>query len=336
MKSSMRKTAAIALALVLCYSSSVLQGAPAAPAKAAPATAAKSEAASDAGQPAAGANQPVITLHVGCGADHRNEGHGTDCTRTLSREQFDTLLDALNPTGREVSAETRRDIAATYAQFVAFEIAGKKAGLEDTAKFRELLNWLRLRAVTDLYQRSLQKNFSTPSEAEITAYYNQHLASFERVHIARILVPRQGPASTDKSEFEKKAAAEAKLAHERAKKHEDPVKIQQDVYEALGMKLTTSTDMGSLRRAEFAEREREEVFALKRGDVSQVETEPASYSVYIVLDKDVIPKDQATAEIAREISQDKFDHETQLALGAVHAQFDEAYFGGKVSVTTGH
>jgi hypothetical protein len=328
----MRKTAAITLALLFCHSSSVLQGAQGAPPKTSLATPAKSEAASETGQSAVGANQPVITIQGACEGNRPRDSHGTDCTQTLSRERFESLLDGLNPGGREVSAEARRSLAAAYAQLVAFEIAGRKAGLEDTVKYHEVMNWLRLRTVADFYRHSLQEKYATPSQAEITAYYHQHLAAFEQVHLARILIPREGPAPTDKNEFEKKAAAAAKMARERATKHEDPAKIQNDVYLTLGIKLAPATDMGSLRRSEFTEKEREEVFSLKPGAVSQVETKPMTYVVYIVLGKNILPEDQAKAEIARDISQEKFNHELQSAIDATHAQFNEAYFGGNVTV----
>ncbi len=316
----MRKTVAIALALFLGHASL--------------ATPSESPGASTGGQPTTGANQPVITIQGACGENHQKDGHGTDCSQTLTREKFETLLDALNPSGRELSADDRRTLASTYAQLAAFEIAARKEGLEDTAKFHELFTWLRMRAVADLYRRSLQEKYRTPSQAEITAYYHQHLASFEQAHLARILIPREGPPPVNKDEFEKKAAAAAKLARERARKHEDPTEIQKDVYRTLDIKVAPATDMGTLRRSEFPEKEREEVFSLKRGEVSQVETQPTTYVVYIVLGKDILPEDRVKTEIATDISQEKFNREVQAALDAAHPQFNEAYFGGKVTMPT--
>jgi hypothetical protein len=253
----------------------------------------------------------------------------------VTREEFEALLGGLNPSGQAISADDRRNLASAYAQLTAFEIAARKAGLEDTAKFHELLNWWRLRTAADLYRRSLQEKYLThpPSQAEIAAYYKQHVASFERLHLARILIPRQTSPTVDKVEFEKKAAAAAQMARQRAVKHEDPAEIQKDLYRTLDINVAAATDMGSLRRAEFVEKEREEVFSLKPGEVSQVETEPTSYIVYEVLGKDILPEEQAKAEIAHDISQQKFNQELQSAMDSVHPRFDEAYFGGSVSAT---
>src|SRR5262249_43189471 len=129
------------------------------------------------------------------------------------------------------------------------------------------------------------------------------------------------------------AAAAAQMAHKRAEKQEDPAEIQKDIYRTLDVKIAPATDMGSLRRAQFVEKEQEEVFSLKSGGVSQVVTQPMAYIIYKVLNKDILPEEQAKAEIVHTISQDKFNHELQSAIDSVHAQFNEAYFGGSVSVT---
>lgn len=329
----MRGTLAMTLALFVCYASTAVRGAQSVPAKIVLAASPESDVATETKQSAVRTNQAVITIQGACGKNPPKETHGADCNQTVTREAFESLLDALNPGGKEVSADARRNLASAYAQLAALDIAGKKAGLEDTVKFHELLNWLRLRAVADLYRLSLQQKYSTPpSQAEIDAYYKQHLASFERVHLARIFIPRENYPPADNVEFEKKAAAAAQTARKRAAKQEDPGEIQKDVYQTLGVKLSPATDMGTLRRAEFVEKEQQEVFSLKPGEVTQVETEPKSYIIYKVLSKDMLSEEQANAEIAHNISQDKFNHELQSDIDAVHAQFDEAYFGGSVSV----
>ena len=298
------------------------------------APAAAQEARSDSSQHSvAAASEPVITLRGACGERPEVGAHDMDCNQTLSREAFESLLSALNPGGRQVSPEARRNLAIAYAELVAFEAGARKAGLEDTAQFHELMSWVRLRTVADLYRRGLQEKYSSPSADEIDAYYREHPASFEQVHLARILVPRtQAFSAVGEEEFEKQAAAAARMAHERAARSEDPARIQQDVNELLGVQAAAATDMGMYRRSELVENEREAVFSLQPGEVSQVVTEPKSYVIYKVLSKGRVPQERVKAQIAHDISQEGFTHALQAAIDSAHAQFNEAYFGGPVTV----
>ena len=171
-----------------------------------------------------------------------------------------------------------------------------------------------------------------PSQDEIDAYYNQHLASFEQVRLARILVPREDLPPVDKNEFEKRALEAANIAHQRARQGEGPDQIQKDVYLKLGVKAPPATDLGNFRRADLEEKESAEVFALKPGEVSQLETEPKSYVIYKVISRDTLSEAQVKDEIAREISRQKYNDALKAAIDSTHAQFNEQYFGGPVSL----
>ena len=277
-------------------------------------------------------SEPVITVQGLCrgGTDTNDAG----CNKVMTREEFENLLNAINPGGQPVSPIARRNLAQAYAELLAFEAAAKDAGMEDTAQFRELVNWLRLRTVADLYRRHLQEEFRTPSPDEIDSYYNQHLASFERVRLARILIPREDLPPVDKNEFEKKAVEAARIAQQRAAQGEDPDQIQKDVYVKLDIKAPPATDLGNFRRADLQEKESAEVFSLKPGEVSQLETEPKSYVIYKVISRDTLPKEQVKAEITREISQQKFNNALKTAIDSTHTEFNEKYFGEPISVAS--
>src|SRR5215470_5205895 len=127
-----------------------------------------------------GPAEAVITVRGLCDGSAQNSVNDTSCTKVITREQFETLVLALNPEGQVVPPLARQNLAKNFADFLAVEAVAKKAGIEDTREFRELMNWSRLRTVTDLYRRSLQEKYRNPSPEEIAAYYKQHYSEFER------------------------------------------------------------------------------------------------------------------------------------------------------------
>ena len=270
-----------------------------------------------------GPTQPVITVHGLCATP----ADPASCNKVITREAFEKLMNALNPSGQAISPKGRQNLAQTYAEYLAFEKAARGAGTEDTPEFHEVMDWVRLPTIADLYRRSLQEKFRTPSPEEIDAYYKQHLASFERVKLARILVPRENVSSADKTEFDQKALAAANAARQRAAQGEEPEQIQKQVYSSLELNNPPPTDLGNYGRANFTEKEGAEVFSLKAGEVSQVEIEPKSYVIYKVISRETLPEEQVKTEISRDISQQKFKDAFKAITDSAHPDFNEQYFG---------
>lgn len=276
--------------------------------------------------PTGAATQAVITLRGFC--DQRSPRTAADpCTRVITREQFEILMKALNPDGRAMAPDERRTLAKTYAEYLAVEAAFRRAGMEDNPEFRKLMEWTRLHATADFFRFRLQQKYRTPTHTEIEAYYHRHLADYERVDLARILVPRQNASVPDRDAFERKASEIASAAQARAVKGEDPRQIQDDAYAALDIAMPPPVNLGSRRRADLIPEEAAELFSLKVGQASQIETEPRSYVIYKVLGKNVVPLEEVKNRIAREIYQQKFKEAMKSALDAVPAEFNEQYFG---------
>ena len=286
--------------------------------------------------PTVGPTDAVITVRGLCDGSAQNSMNDNSCRKVITREQFETLVAALNPEGQVVPPLARQNLAKNFADFVAVEAVAKKAGIEDTAEFRELMNWARLRTVTDLYRRSLQEKYRNPSPEETDAYYKQHYSEFERVSLARILLPRENESAGEKDTFDKRALEAAKAARERAVKGDDPAQIQKDAYATLGLSVPPSTDLGKRRRAELISSEAAEVFSLPEGGITQVQTEARSYVIYKVLSKDAMTEKEAEPEITREIYQQKFKAAMKSILGAAPAEFNKEYFGGITAETRRH
>jgi uncharacterized protein (DUF2267 family) len=267
--------------------------------------------------------QPVITVRGVC---DKGSQPG-ECSKVITRKEFESLMDALNPSGQEISPSGRQNLAQAYVEALAFADAVRKAGAEESQQYREVLYWARLRTMGDLYRRNLQEQFRNPLPEEIDAYYRHNVESFEKVQLLRIVVPRENFSAGDKDEFDKKALAAAQTALARARKGEDPEQIQKDVYAGLGLERPPSASIGSYRRAELNEKEAGEVFSLQPGEVSQLQVELKSYVIYKLKARETLKEDQVKAEIVREISQKKYRDAINSVLNAAPAKFNEQYFG---------
>jgi len=274
-----------------------------------------------------GAAQPVITVRGLCAHGQAKAKDAAACIRTMNRKQFDALVNALNPDGVPLPVNGRRYLARTYTEYLAVEAAARDSGLEDTVEFRELMEYLRLKTITEMYRRKMQEKYRTPTPEEITAYYKQHLSDYETVKVVNILIPKGNPPGQDKGESDKKAHEAAELARQRLLKGEDPVQIQKDSYSALG--LTTpppATELGNLRRSQFSKAEGDELFSLKPGEVSQIVTGASNYVIYKLISKDVTPEEKARNDISQAIYQKNFREAMKAVIGATTAEFNEQYF----------
>jgi len=277
---------------------------------------------------AVGEGQAVITIRGLCAESGARSGQtGNPCSKQITRKDFERLMNALNPGGQTVSTSGRQNLAQAYVEALAFADAARKAGTEDTEEFREVMFWVRLRTVADLYRRNLQEKYRTPEPEEIDTYYQEHIGSFERVHLLRILVPRENSSGGDKNEFDKKALAAAQAARKRAVNGEAVEQIQKDVYAGLGLEQPPATDLGSYQRADFLEKEGADVFSLQPGEVSPVETEIKSYVIYKVASKETLKEEQVKADIIHEIAQKKYRDALKAVMDSTQADFNEQYFG---------
>jgi parvulin-like peptidyl-prolyl isomerase len=270
----------------------------------------------------------VLTIHGVCSFSPTPLAAGAqDCTVVVRRQQLDDLLKIVAPSG-QVTAAVKRNLATTYTDLLAFEMAAKKSGLANSSQFQESLEWLRLRTLADQYRRGLEKELSAASDQEIDDYYRQHIAQFEEVKLRRMLLPKTNFAAADKEASEKKALEIASEFGERAAKGDDLDQLQKEVYAAAGLNtLPPTTEVGNRRRTGLPPEVSEDVFALHPGEVTKVEKEAYSFVIYKVDSKRTLPKERVREEISREIVKQKLDAALKSITGSVHADLNENYFG---------
>ncbi|HLJ27152.1 MAG TPA: peptidylprolyl isomerase [Candidatus Angelobacter sp.] len=271
--------------------------------------------------------QPVITVHGVCEEGKENTAPGASaCAKVVTREQFESLMKALNP-GQEFPANARNNLGKLYAEYLTVEAATRKAGMEDTDEFREFMNWMRVLAATEYYRRKLQEKYRTPSQEEIDAYYREHLAEYETAKLVRVLIPRENPATPGKDEFDRKARDAANAARESLVKGLDPTEVQKNAYATLGLEAPPPVDLGGRRRKDLVTDEAAEVFSLKAGEVTQIQTEPRNYVVYKVLSRETVPEDDLKKNISGQLMERKFRETMKSVVDSASVDLNERYFG---------
>jgi hypothetical protein len=253
----------------------------------------------------------------------------TACKTEITKTQFEKILAVVTTGNQQTAPAVRRNLAQAYVEFLTFSQAAHKAGIDQDPNFNELMRLLRLKTLADFYRRKLTQESQNPPASEIQGYYNQNLSKYEELKLSRIFIPAKNPGATgDKDDWEKKAAQEANDIHARAAKGEDLEKLQKEAYTALGLTMSPpGTSVGTRRRGMLASDEEKELFALKPGEVSKVEQQPAGYIIYKVESKQTMPMEQLKDEISRELSRQKMEARVKAITAAIHADFSDQYFG---------
>jgi hypothetical protein len=274
------------------------------------------------------ADAPVVTIHGLC--PEGQSGKPESCTMVLTRQQFETMISAVNISGQTYTKPALRNMAGTYVTVLALADAAEKAGVEKDPRFQELMKVTRTRALADAYRRYLEEKYAHPSEQEIEAYYKQHPAEFQEVKIDRVIVPRVNPKrpQEDRTEYVKKARKLAADLRERAVHGEDLDALQQEAYRTLGIDaMPPQTEIVTpTRRASFLRGTEQDINALKPGEVTKVEYEPSGFNFYKLRSRLVMPLDQAKVKITRDISQKQIDAALKAATSGVHADYNEVFF----------
>src|SRR5258708_1607370 len=270
------------------------------------------------------AGDAVITIHGLCSAP-ASDPH--QCNTVISRQQFDTLVDALNTTNQPISPEARRKLAHDYVEVMTSAQAAEKAGIEKDPKFAESMRVFRMKILTDFYLLSLEQKYNTPSASQIQDYYNQNQAKFEEFTLSRILIPTRNPGAPNKVEWETKVAQLTGTMHARAAKGENFEQLQKEAFATLGLQNPPSTVLTPKRRSAAPSAEDQEIFALQVAGVSPVEQESGGNAIYRMELRQVVPLDNVKDQISKTLARTKMEEQMKAIRSSVRADFNSQYFG---------
>ena len=285
----------------------------------------------------------VITIHGLCGNQKPETG---SCTRVITREQFEPLLQMAIMNATSPTSAIPHAIAEGYVDDLIYADAAEKAGLDKDPRFPGVMKLVRQRALGDLYRLKLDEKAHEIPPQEIETYYARDSAAFQELTLTHISVPRQKSRASHDADFEAKAKRLAGELHERAVKGEDMEKLQKEVYQVLGLqnpfagyeargiKTPPLSSMKPIRRGNMDQMTEAELFQLKLGQISSVREFPTAYVIYKLESRGTIPLEEATPEISQKLYQQNLAT-LMKPLASVQARYSERYFspsgGGHVS-----
>jgi len=285
-------------------------------------------------------NTPVISIKGLCPAENSPAASNkvpsnSDCSMTVTKQQFDNLVKAFNTNNQNVTQTQRRNLGQSYVELLIFSEAAKAAGVENTPVFIEVMRVLRMKTLGDLYRNQLAEQYRNPSQQEIEDYYKANQEKFEGAKLSRIFIPTSDPdpqaTAEKKADYQKKVPQVADDVQARAAKGEDMSKLQKDAYTALAIAATPpTTDLGLARRGTFPPKIEQEIFSHKAGEVFRSD-EGTGHMIYRVDSKQTSPLETVKAEITQQLFRQKMEAKTKELNSPVHAEYDEKYFGPPVT-----
>jgi hypothetical protein len=286
--------------------------------------------------------QPVMTVRGLCPADTNPASTAAvptthDCVTTVTKEQFDQLINSFNSGNQQVTPAMRRQFGQSYLEIMIMAEAAKQAGVENSPAFQEVMRVIRLKTLGDFYRTQLAQQFRNPSPEEIEAYYKENELKYEGAKLTRIYVPKTDPnpqaTAEQKDAYQKKAAQVADDVQARAAKGEPMDKLQKEAYTALGISaVPPTTDLSMARHGIFPPKLDQEIFSHKAGEIFRSD-DGNGYMVYRVESRQPLPLETVKEEIARELSNRKMQEKMKELNSGVQTEFNESYFGPPAPAT---
>jgi hypothetical protein len=299
------------------------------------------------GAPAAGATSsvapdaPVITVRGLCDKTAGNTAVA-DCKTVITRAEFEKLMNAIQP---NLPDAAKRQLANGYVQGLFLAEKAHEAGLDRGPDFDEKLTLMRLRLVATLGQGQVHKEAANVTDAEVEAYYHDHISDYKTISYERLNVPKQkkvDPATekaNDPDLQKKREASQAEMKSEadklraRAAAGEDFAKLQQEAYDVGGYTQIKASNprvdkarKGSIPPADAS------IFELKAGDVSQVFADPGGFAIYKVEAVEDLPLPSVHDEISRVLANERENSWKQSLEKST--TLDDAYFVPPVAAPT--
>ena len=270
----------------------------------------------------------VITINGFC-PDGGSNKEAPACSTKISKQQFSEMLSSMSFNPQMLNNPVAiKAFAESYVQAMLIADAAEKAGLDKDPQFETLMRIIRVRTLADAYRRQLQQKNNNPTNDQIESYYKQNLAKFDEIELDRVSIPLSNPKLTKEAQadFRQKAQSLATQARVRLTKGEDPGKVQAETYRTLGLTPPLTSDLGTKRRGSLPAQLEQELFALKSGEVSGVQPDPSSLTIYKVRSRATLPLDRVRSEIIQDIQQSGIQAAMQAITGGIKTDFNDQYF----------
>ena len=276
----------------------------------------------------------VITIKGLC--DDPKKTNHSDCTTVITRAQFETLVQFVQP---NLQPSDRQQFAASYAETLIRAQQAREMGLDSGPRFNALMKLRQELILQYLFAQAQKEEAEHVSDKDIEQYYKDNSRSFEEIEVRELYVPKmqQGfPTDLSPDEVQKRKQASLvtlrKTADElraRAAAGEDIPVLQGEANKVAGYapsSVLPRIDVQRRRRSNMRSPQEFSVFDLKPGEVSQVFDEPNGYYISKVGAKQLLPLESVKDEITKKLRVDRFKHYQQEAQEYATPALNETYF----------
>jgi bifunctional DNA-binding transcriptional regulator/antitoxin component of YhaV-PrlF toxin-antitoxin module len=265
---------------------------------------------------------PVITIKGVCPA---GTPASPDCQTVVTRAQFESLVNALNP---EMPPETRERFAQNYGRLLVVASEARKAGVDKLPGTDQLYEFSNMQVLAQQFGKKLQEESAKVPDGDVETYYREHQKDYDIVQLERVIVPRhrQDAKSTTPAPTEAQEKAYAQKIRQRWIAGEDPTKLQQETYKHESLDAAPPVVAVGERRRNGLPETQQAVFDLKVGDVSEPFVDPAAFFIYKVTKRESKSLADVRDEIKKTLAAERLQKSMEKVTNAAQATLNPIYF----------
>lgn len=273
---------------------------------------------------AVGMDTAVITLKGGC-TSLGDIAPAKDCVSSVTRAQFEKLANALQP---GMPPDARRTFATKYATLLIYADAARALHLENDPDVQLIMQFVSNQVLAEGLRRHYTEEYSHLTDQQIQDYYNRNKSKYVEVTLQRLIVPRRPPSGEKPPAGDGEEKAVAEKLRQQWVSGGDPVKLQQDAFQAAGVTGAGTPDVNlGARSPGSLPVNQESVFQLKAGEVSQVYSDAAASYIYKAVTVRDVPLSEVKDSIVKTLQQQLLQEKLEEIGKSATPVMDEAYFG---------
>ena len=224
---------------------------------------------------------------------------------TLTAAQFDALVDTLPEQVRaQARGAARTQLGQNLARVIVLAKEGKRLKLDESPTYKTQAEFQAENLLAALVYAQITKE-STPGEAELRKYYEEHKSEFEQVHARHILIRFKGsqlpikPGQQDLTEAE--ALAKVQALKQRIQGGEDFGKVATLESDDTGS-AAKGGDLGVFKHGQMVPSFEQAAFALKPGELSDPVKTQYGYHLIKVESKDNKPFEEVRPDLEKQLA----------------------------------
>ena len=226
--------------------------------------------------------------------------------RQITAEQFQGIIKTLNPAAqRSMATQGFKPLGENYAMFLALAQKAEADGIDQTPEFKQRIELARMQALVQDEYRKLNEGVQVNAD-DVNKYYAEHQKDFEQVEIRQVSV-RKKPAGA-KGDAAGLPEADAKKRADDIRQAlasgQDATKVSEQY--KLANVVFFDPNPRSVRRGQLPGDMDRQAWALKDGQVSEIQNNPMNFYFIQVVKHENPPVSEVSKEIEGKLREERF------------------------------